>query len=311
MSNILIIKHGSLGDLIQANGAIKDIKKNFPDDKVFLLTTPPYAEFMSSCPFLEGVLIDKRSPRWNFFYLARLKKMINRFSFAKVFDLQNSSRTKFYKRFIFNKNVFWSDSKSFSSKDEMFKEKEYPVLDRMKIQLDRAGIKETFFTKKPDLNWAVKNIKNLINQNFDGDYILIFPFCSPKLVKKKWPYYGDLIELLKREYGLKYNIAIAPGPKEIEEAKKYKTKIILNKSNSINIQDLISLIKNSSYVISNDTGPAHICTHLNIKGLALFGSHTTPEKVNIESEHFKSIKVKNLKDLKVSEVFEKVRENLN
>ena len=27
MSNILIIKHGSLGDLIQANGAIKDIKK--------------------------------------------------------------------------------------------------------------------------------------------------------------------------------------------------------------------------------------------------------------------------------------------
>ena len=26
MSNILIIKHGSLGDIIQANGAIKDIK---------------------------------------------------------------------------------------------------------------------------------------------------------------------------------------------------------------------------------------------------------------------------------------------
>ena len=29
MSNILIIKHGSLGDIIQANGAIKDIKKIF------------------------------------------------------------------------------------------------------------------------------------------------------------------------------------------------------------------------------------------------------------------------------------------
>ena len=37
MSNILIIKHGSLGDLIQANGAIKDIKNNFPKDKVLLL----------------------------------------------------------------------------------------------------------------------------------------------------------------------------------------------------------------------------------------------------------------------------------
>ena len=33
MSNILIIKHGSLGDLIQANGAIKDIKE-FCEDHI-------------------------------------------------------------------------------------------------------------------------------------------------------------------------------------------------------------------------------------------------------------------------------------
>ena len=104
--------------------------------------------------------------------------------------------------------------------------------------------------------------------------------------------YQDLIEIIKRDYGLKYNIAIAPGPNEIEDAKKFKVKIILNKSNPINISELISLIKKSSFVISNDTGPAHICTHLNIKGLVLFGSHTTPEKVNIKSENFKSIKGK-------------------
>ena len=130
-------------------------------------------------------------------------------------------------------------------------------------------------------------------------------------VKKKWPHYEDLIKLLNREYGSKYNIAIAPGPNEIEEAKKFKANIILNKSNPLNIIELISLIKSSSYVVANDTGPAHICAHLNVKGLVLFGSHTTPEKVSIESENFKSIKVNNLKSLNVSEVFEKVKENLS
>ena len=110
---------------------------------------------------------------------------------------------------------------------------------------------------------------------------------------------------------MKYNIAIAPGPDEIEEAKKYKIDIILNKSNPVNIIELISIIKKSSYVIANDTGPAHICTHLNVKGLVLFGSHTTPEKVSIESENFKSIKVDNLKNLNVAEVFEKIKENLS
>ena len=311
MSNILIIKHGSLGDIIQANGAIKDIKKNFSDQKVLLLTTPPYANFMSSCPYIDGVLIDKRLSRWNLLYLRKLKKMLERFSFTKVFDLQNSSRTQFYKKFFFKKDIFWSDSKSFISKEQALEEKKLPVLDRMQLQLNRSGISQTQFTKAPDISWLIKNIKNIVNQNFDGEYILIFPFCSPKLKRKKWPYYQDLIHLLNREYGSKYNIAIAPGPTEIDEAKQFKANIILNKNLPLNITELVSLIENSSYVISNDTGPAHICAHLNKKGLVLFGSHTTPEKVSIETENFKSIKVKNLKDLNVADVFEKVKENLN
>ncbi len=311
MSNILIIKHGSLGDIIQANGAIKDIKKNFSDQKVLLLTTPPYANFMFSCPYIDGVLIDKRLSRWNLLYLRKLKKMLERFSFTKVFDLQNSSRTQFYKKFFFKKDIFWSDSKSFISKEQALEEKKLPVLDRMQLQLNRSGISQTQFTKAPDISWLIKNIKNIVNQNFDGEYILLFPFCSPKLKRKKWPYYQDLIHLLNREYGSKYNIAIAPGLTEIDEAKQFKANIILNKNLPLNITELVSLIENSSYVISNDTGPAHICAHLNKKGLVLFGSHTTPEKVSIETENFKSIKVKNLKDLNVADVFEKVKENLN
>ena len=311
MSNILIIKHGSLGDIIQANGAMKDIKKNFPNDNVLLLTTVPYAEFMTSCPYLDGVLIDKRLPRWNLFYINKLRKMLERFNFVKVFDLQNSSRTQFYKKFLFKKGIFWSDSSSFILKKEIIEEKKLPVLERMQLQLKRSGINETQFTKNPDIEWLSKNIKNILNQNFDGEYILIFPFCSPKLKKKKWPYFKDLISLLNREYGSKYNIAIAPGPNEIEEAKNFKVNVILNNSKSLNINELVSLIKNSSYVVSNDTGPAHICAHLNKRGVVLFGSHTSPEKVSIETENFKSIKANDLIELNVSDVFEKIKDDLN
>ena len=112
MSNILIIKHGSLGDLIQANGAIKDIKNFYKNRKVFLLTSQPYAIFMSECPYIDGVIIDKRLPRWNLFYLNSLKKKLARYDFSKVFDLQNSNRTNFYKRFILNKGIEWSSSET-------------------------------------------------------------------------------------------------------------------------------------------------------------------------------------------------------
>ncbi len=88
MSNILIIKHGSLGDLIQANGAIKDIKEFYSNRKVFLLTSRPYSLFMSECPYIDGVIIDKKLPRWNLFYLYNLKKLLFKYQFTKVFDLQ-------------------------------------------------------------------------------------------------------------------------------------------------------------------------------------------------------------------------------
>ena len=100
MSNILIIKHGSLGDIAQISGALRDIREAHKDKKIFILTTLQYVDLLSRCPFVDGVLIDKRLPRWNIFYLVRLKKMIEKFNFLKVYDLQNSSRTSFYRKFL-------------------------------------------------------------------------------------------------------------------------------------------------------------------------------------------------------------------
>ena len=311
MSNILIIKHGSLGDLIQANGAIKDIKKNFTNKKLFILTTSQYADFMSSCPYIDGVLIDKRLPRWNIFYLIKLKKMLDRFSFEKVFDLQNSSRSRFYKKFLFKKEIYWSGSDSFISVKKIKEESDLPVLNRIELQLKRAEITNTQFTKKPDLDWAIKDIKNITNQYFEGRYILIFPFCSPKHRKKKWPYYNELIKLIKKDYGLKYKVALVPGPNEILESKKFEAETILNRGKSLNISELLSIINYASYIVGNDSAPAHICSHLNKNGLVLFGSHTSPEKVSVGSKNFQSLQVKNLNELKVGTVFEKIKSKLD
>ena len=310
MSNILIIKHGSLGDLIQANGAIQDIKKFYSNRKVFLLTTRPYSIFMSECPYLDGVLIDKRLPRWNLFYLNNLKKTLSNYDFSKVFDLQNSSRTKFYKRFII-KNVEWSSTETAlepgQRKSDFDKD---PVLDRMEIQLKKSGI-ETEFTKNIDLSWAVENTSHLVKKYTNREYILLFPFCSPKLKNKKWPYYKELIQKLKQEFKNKYSVLLAPGPNEIEEANELNAKVVLENNEHVKLKTLVSLIHNAKLIIANDTGPAHIASHLDKKGLALFGSHTSAKKVSIENFNFKAISVENLKDLNVNTVLNEVKAKLD
>lgn len=310
MSNILIIKHGSLGDLIQANGAIKDIKNFYKNRKVFLLTTEPYSIFMSECPYLDGVIIDKRLPRWNFFYLNNLKKKLQRYDISKVFDLQNSSRTKFYRRFII-KNNEWSSTETILEPGQKKSDFDQdPVLDRMEAQLKKSGV-ETEFTKNIDLDWAKTDISRLLKQYANHEYILLFPFCSVKNQNKKWPHFRELISEIKKDFKNKYPILLAPGPEEIKEANELKGKVVLDDKKPINIKTLISLINKAKFIIANDTGPAHIASHLDKKGLVLFGSHTTAKKVSIENFNFKALTVQNLQDLNVETVLDEVKSRLN
>ena len=308
MSNILIIKHGSLGDIAQISGVLRDIRETHSDKKIFILTTFPYVQLLSQCPYLDNVLIDKRLPRWNIFYLIKLKKMISRFDFSHVYDLQNSSRTSFYRKYLLNISN-WSSAETILKKNE--KKNDFynePVLERFKIQLDNSNIK-TNYTLKPNFSWARVNVDKIVNQYFSKKFILLFPFCSPELSHKKWLYFNDLIKIIKSKH-LNFEIAIAPGPNEIEEATKIESISITNKDKSLNIMELTGLINKASYVIANDTGPAHMTAHLGKMGTVLFGYHTTPKKVSIETDKFKAITADNLKHLTAEKVYSEIKREL-
>ena len=128
---------------------------------------------------------------------------------------------------------------------------------------------------------------------------------------KKWPHYNKLIELILNRYGEEYKIITAPGPSEINEAKDINALSLLDNGKALDISQLTSLIKDSSYVIANDTGPAHIAAHVNAKGLTLFGKHTTAFKVSIERENFKAIQVDDLNKLSAKKVFERFSNSIS
>ena len=313
MSNILIIKHGSLGDIAQASGAIQDISENHDKDQVYLLTTKPYIELFEKNPFIKSVIYDKRLSKLNLVYLFLLMRSLKKFNFSKVYDLQNSSRTSFYKKILFPKanSDIWCSSETTLPKDKVKEDfNKYPVLNRFEHQLISSNL-NVKHTLKPNFSWACADIKK-IKKNFELDkYIVLFPFCSPHLTIKKWPHYNELINLIRNEYKDQYKIIVAPGPSEIKAAQKIKAISILDEGKILNISQLASLIKESSFVVANDTGPAHMAAHLNVNGLTLFGKHTTAFKVSIEREKFKPIQVEDLEKLSAENVFKKIKDLIN
>ena len=200
----------------------------------------------------------------------------------------------------------WSSSETTlpnnKTKEEFDKE---PVLDRFDHQLKTSGLK-TKHTMLPDFSWSCSDISKIRSEYNLNKYIVLFPFCSPHLTIKKWPYFNQLIRMIKEKYQDQYKIIVAPGPNEINEAKEIDALCILDNGKALDISQLSSIIKGSSFVIANDTGPAHLAAHLNANGLTLFGSHTTAYKVSIERENFKSIQVSDLNKLTPEKVFEKL-----
>ena len=84
----------------------------------------------------------------------------------------------------------------------------------------------------------------------------------------------------------------------------------MNNDEPLNIIELAGLILKASYVVANDTGPAHMAAHLGKSGVVLFGYHTTAKKVSIETEKFKAITVDDLNDLSAEKVYLEIKDKL-
>ena len=90
---------------------------------------------------------------------------LKKHSFSKVFDLQNSSRTNFYKNIIFPKAKKETWSSSITTLPEVIDKKEFDkqsVLDRFNHQLQSSGL-TTSFTLNPDFSWACSEITEIKN----------------------------------------------------------------------------------------------------------------------------------------------------
>ena len=60
----------------------------------------------------------------------------------------------------------------------------------------------------------------------------------------------------------KFKVVIAPGPNEIKDASNINAVCVLDNGKALDISQLSALIKDSSFVVANDTGPAHMTAHI-------------------------------------------------
>ena len=94
MKKILIIKHGSLGDIVFALPVLASIRAAYSDAEISLLTENKYISFFNKWKIFDFFFEDNRKENY-FKSLYTLFKLRN-IKFDLIIDLQNSQRTSLY-----------------------------------------------------------------------------------------------------------------------------------------------------------------------------------------------------------------------
>lgn len=271
-AHLLIIKHGALGDIILATGAMKAIRARHPEARITLLTTRPYDALMADCPYIDEILIDPKPKIWQWSKIKQLKALLQKHRWQWVYDLQTSQRSTTY--FPLLNTEFYSGLSPKGSHPHLTPERtSLHTLDRIAQQMQLAGIDET---PAPDVSWLGAEPPVIP----DGKYILLVAGGAPHRPEKRWPteYYSELAKQLNER---SFNVILIGTKAEeaiLEQIAKADDRII-NLMGQTSFAQIASLARGASYAVGNDTGPMHLIAAAGCPCTVIFNTTASnPEK---------------------------------
>ena len=289
---VLIIKLGALGDIIQAEGAIHDVRVHHPDAHITVLTNPRYKPIFARCPWIDDVMLDQRGARLRVDLLLKLRRELRQANFDCAYDLQGNRRTGMYYYWL---SMPWVGTVAGTP----FPQKPCDAAVDTLYELLRAAGLEATHTRRPDLTWLADDVDALMQAyGVKPGFVLLIPGCSARHKVRRWPYYDKLAERLIAEGR---QVVMAPGPDEIDLCRTIPGISLFDNGKPLSVFQLVGLSRKAGFAFGNDTGPSHIAAHSGVKGLCLFGPTTRASATYID-RRFAVMQVPDLTRLTVDEV---------
>jgi len=270
---VLVIKHGALGDVIQALGPMAAIRAAHPTARITVLTTAPYAGFLALSPYADAVWTDPRPPWWDAPGWLRLRRALRAEGFERVYDLQTSSRTQRYFRLLGPGPPEWSGVAPGCSHPHRSPARDtLHTLERQAEQLALAGI---VAVPPPRVDWVVDDGRA---PAIPDGAVLLAPGGAAHRLAKRWPIaaYARLARRLV-EAGRVPVVLGTAGEAGLGQAIAAAGPGILDLTGRTRIVDLVLLARHARAAVGNDTGPMHAIAAAGCPSTVLFSAASDPD----------------------------------
>jgi ADP-heptose:LPS heptosyltransferase len=300
---VLVIKHGALGDMVQALGAFQAIRNHHSDAHITLLTTAPFVSIMECSPFFNEVWLDQKRHFLSISSIARFRKRFFRGEYSIVYDLQNSDRTGWYYRLLWPYQPLWSGYVWGCSHPHRTKHRpQLHTLDRIAEQLALAGIS---YVPSPSLDWLPDTAIALPRQ----PYALMLVGGAPHRPEKRWPVkqWQEFLSFVLQK-GITPVLLGTKAEREAIESLLQVHPEAFDLCEKTSLADIVTLARQAVFAVGNDTGPMHMAAVAGCPSLVLYSNASNPKRCGQRGRKVIIEQVNDLQHLEASRVISIVQQ---
>ncbi|MBH89907.1 MAG: ADP-heptose--LPS heptosyltransferase [Magnetovibrio sp.] len=298
--NILVIKLAALGDFIQAIRPFTAIRNHHPNSHITLLTSKPFVELAEASSLFDQIWVDNKPKVLAISEWVSLRAQLRSGGFERVYDLQTSDRSSFYRLFFWpRQNPEWSGIASGCSHPHKNPRRDLMhTIERQAEQLEIAGVKVAGITESLDfLNAPVDQFA------LPNDFVLLVPGGAIHRPKKRWS--TEKYSELARQFFVEGLVPILLGgisEAEILEEISINCPQAINLCGQTSLLQIATLARQARLSVGNDTGPMHLIAAVGRRTVVLYGNSSDPALCGQRGPHVTYLRKPNIKDITVESV---------
>ena len=273
MTRLLIVRLGSLGDLVHALPAVAAIRRAHQAAEIDWLVDAPHREFLSLVPIVSSlVTLEGRSAgAW-----LAARRMLRARRYDVALDFQGLVKSAALARLSGAARVLGFDRASLREPAAgMLYHERIDVGERGHVIHKNLRLAAAVGASAQSIEFPIDPVESAaaagIQRRFPSGYAVINPGAA--WPNKRWPAerFGAIADLLRQRFGLASVVLWGPGESDLAEAVVASSLNAAIAAPQTSLRDLVALARGARLIVSGDTGPLHIAAAVGVPAVALFG----------------------------------------
>jgi lipopolysaccharide heptosyltransferase I len=273
VNRLLVVRLGSLGDLVHTLPAVAALHRAFPRLDIDWLVDAVHQDFLALVPILKSV-VSLSSPTPGGWLDVRRRLRARRYDVA--LDFQGLVKSAALTRLSGARRVIGFDRPS-------LREPAAAVLYRERVSIGTAGhviqknlrLAAAVGATTTTMEFPIRQVESPALRAIQADASAPFALLNPGAAwpNKRWPpdRFGRLALWLHERHGLRSVVLWGPGEEGLARDIVRRSSGAATEAPATRLADLVAVSRAATLIVSGDTGPTHIAAAVGTPVVALFG----------------------------------------